>query len=73
MNADLAVRDLDLLGERAEMILAVAAAIDPDALVRRPANVRTICGVMACCKEASSSAPERAASACDWCGSPSGS
>ena len=36
MNADLAVRDLDLLGERAEMISAVAAAIDPDALARRP-------------------------------------
>jgi hypothetical protein len=35
-DADLAVRDLDALGERAEMVAAIAAAIDPDALARRP-------------------------------------
>ncbi|WGJ15143.1 hypothetical protein QEV83_02210 [Methylocapsa sp. D3K7] len=33
---DFAVRDLDALGERAEMIAAIAAAFDPDPLAGRP-------------------------------------
>ena len=35
-DADLAVGDLDALGERAEMVAAIAAAVDPDPLARRP-------------------------------------
>ena len=35
-DADLAASDLDALGERAEMIASIAAAVDPDALARRP-------------------------------------
>nr|WP_245427392.1 hypothetical protein [Roseiarcus fermentans] len=35
-DADLAVGDLDTLGERAEMVPAIAAAVDPDPLACRP-------------------------------------
>jgi hypothetical protein len=35
-DPDFAVCDLDALGERAEMIAAMAAAVDPDPLARRP-------------------------------------
>src|SRR5579872_6397944 len=35
-DADLSVSHLDAVGERAEMIAAVTAAIDPDPLARRP-------------------------------------
>ena len=35
-DADLAVRNLDALGERAEMVATIAAAVDPDTLARRP-------------------------------------
>jgi hypothetical protein len=35
-DADLTVSHLDALGERAEMVAAVAPAIDPDPLARRP-------------------------------------
>ena len=35
-DADLAVSNLDALGERAEMVAAVAAAVDPYALACRP-------------------------------------
>src|SRR5574337_1992485 len=34
-DAHLAIRDLDPLDERAEVVAAVAAAVDPDALARR--------------------------------------
>jgi hypothetical protein len=35
-DADFAVRYLDALRKRAEMVAAIAAAIDPDPLARRP-------------------------------------
>ena len=35
-DADLALGDLDALSERAEMVAAIAAALDPDPLPRRP-------------------------------------
>ena len=38
-NADLAIRHLDALGERTEMVAPVAAAVDPDPLSRRPGEL----------------------------------
>jgi hypothetical protein len=38
-DTDLAVGNLDALGERAEVIATVAAAIDPDPLARRPGEL----------------------------------
>jgi hypothetical protein len=35
-DADRFVRDLDALGERTEMVAAIAPAVDPDPLSRRP-------------------------------------
>src|SRR5579872_2102057 len=35
-DADLAVCDLDALGERAEVVAPIATAVDPDPLTRRP-------------------------------------
>ena len=47
-DADLAVCDLDALGERAEVVAAIAAAVDPDPLACGPGESLDHCGVIAC-------------------------
>jgi hypothetical protein len=48
------------------MIAAIAAAVDPDPLPRRPGEPLTICGVMDCWPNVFSIAAARAASVCAW-------